>query len=184
MQKQNREKYLLKEMKDFVVNTGWTHKIQITQSDLHEQSANKMRVIKIACTALTSAGLASLILKLFPEHQNLSLIIVFTLALSVTIIELVEKDRDFSKLAEQTRNVASNFWELRVDCESLINDLKSDGDVAQLREKFEELKAKRKLLNRDLSNPSSKAVSIASKKLKENKDNDYTEDYKYFNLED
>lgn len=184
MQKQNEEKYLLKEMKDFVVNTGWTHKIQITQSDLYEQSARKMRIVKIVCAALTSAGLAALILKLAPENQNISLIIVFTLSLTITFIELVEKDRDFIKLAEQSKAVANNFWELRVDCESLINKLRSGEDIEAIKKSFDELKATRRTINRDIPNASAKAVSLASKKLKHNKDNDYTEDYKYFNLED
>jgi len=36
--------FLIKEMKDFIVSVGWTHKIQITQSELYEKSANKMRI--------------------------------------------------------------------------------------------------------------------------------------------
>lgn len=184
MQKQNEEKYLLKELKDFVVSTGWTHKIQITQSDLYENSARKMRIVKIVCAALTSAGLAALILKIAPDNQNIALIIVFSLSLTITFIELVEKDRDFIKLAEQSKGVANNFWELRVDAESLINKLRSGEDVEVIKKSFEELKATRRTINRDIPNASSKAVSLASKKLKYNKDNDYTEDYKYFNLED
>lgn len=184
MQKQKEETYLLKEMKDFVVNTGWTHKIQIAQSDLHEKAGRTMRIAKIVCTALTSAGLASLMLKLLPEYQSISLVVVFSLSLTTTITELVEKDRDFTKLAERTRNVANNFWELRVDCESLINSLRSGGDIEQIKEEFSELRERRKTFNKDIPNPSPKAVSIASQRLKTNKDNNYEEDYILFNLED
>lgn len=184
MQTQNKEKYLLKEVKDFIVNTGWTHKIQISQSDLHERAGARLRIAKIICAALTSAGLASLILQLLPDYQSLSLLIVFALSLSTTIIELVEKEKDFSKLTEQTRNVANSFWELRMDGEGLLSRLRSGEDAEQIKEELEGLKEKRKILNRDIPNPSSKAVSIASDKLKKNKDNNYTEDYKYFGLED
>lgn len=54
--------FLIKEMKGFIVSVGWTHKIQITQSELYEKSANKMRIVKTISASLTSAGLASLIL--------------------------------------------------------------------------------------------------------------------------
>lgn len=44
---QKKAELLIKEMKDFIVSAGWTHKIQITQSELYEKSANKMRIAKI-----------------------------------------------------------------------------------------------------------------------------------------
>ncbi len=184
MRELNTEKYLIKEMKDFVVNTGWTHKIQITQSDLYEKTALRMRFSKIICAALTSAGLASLILKLLPDYQAFSLVVIFVLSLSTVFIELLEKDRDYNSLIEQTKNIANQFCDLRLDCESLISRLKNGYPIEPIQEEFDNLKSLRKALNKDLLNPTSKAVSMASKKIKTNKDNDYTEDYKYFNLED
>lgn len=126
---QKKAELLIKEMKDFIVSAGWTHKIQITQSELYEKSANKMRIAKIISVSLTSAGLASLILRVFPNHENLSLFTTFVLSLLSIFIESFEKDKDFNKLSENSRVIASKFWELRVDCESLLYKLKAGEDI-------------------------------------------------------
>lgn len=176
--------FLIKEMKDFIVSVGWTHKIQIVQSEIYEDHANRIRIAKIVLTSLTSAGLASLILRVFPNHENISLFITFVLSLSSIFIESFEKDKDFNKLSEHSRAIAGQFWELRVDCESLLYKLKADEDIKLVQNDFQKIKILRKTLARDLPNATAKAVSIASDRLKKNKDNNYTNDYKLFNLED
>ena len=181
---QKKAEFLIKEMKDFIVSAGWTHKIQITQSELYEKSANKMRIAKIISASLTSAGLASLILRAFPNHENISLFITFVLSLSSIFIESFEKDKDFNKLSANSRAIAGQFWELRVDCESLLYKLKADEDIKLVQNDFQKIKILRKTLARDLPNATTKAVSIASDKLKKDKDNNYANDYKLFNLED
>lgn len=179
-----KSEFLIKEMKEFIVSVGWTHKIQMSQSELYENSANKMRIAKILSVSLTSAGLASLILQVLPNYQNLSLLITFTLSLSSIFIESFEKDKDFNKLSANSRAIAGQFWELRVDCESLLYKLKAGEDIKLIQNDFQKIKVLRKTLARDLPNATAKAVSIASDKLKKNKDNNYTNDYKLFNLED
>lgn len=179
-----KEEFIIGEMKDFIVSVGWTHKIQITQSELYEKTANRMRIVKISLASLTSAGLASLILQVLSNYQNLSLFITFILSLSSIFIESFEKDKDFNKLAEHSRVMASQFWELRVDCESLLNSLRAGEDIELLQNDFQKIKDLRKTLARDLPNATSKAVRIATFKLKNSRDNDYTNDYRLFNLED
>ncbi len=176
--------FLIKEMKDFIVSVGWTHKIQITQSELYENFANKMRVVKVISASLTSAGLASLILRVFPNHENISLFTAFVLSLLSIFTESFEKDKDFNKLSANSKAIAGQFWELRVDCESLLYRLKTGEDIKVIQNDFQIIKVLRKTLAGNLPNATAKAVSIASDKLKKNKDNNYTNDYKLFNLED
>ena len=102
--------FLIKEMKDFIVSVGWTHKIQITQSELYENSANKMRIAKVISASLTSAGLASLILRVFPNQENISLFTTFILSLLSIFTESFEKDKDFNKLSANSRAIAGQFW--------------------------------------------------------------------------
>lgn len=77
--------FLNREMKDFIVSVGWTHKIQITQSELYEKSANKTRTFKILTASLTSAGIASFIFQILPNYKkyttfyNLRLVIIINL---------------------------------------------------------------------------------------------------------
>lgn len=180
----SKQEFIRKEMKNFVVNVASTHKIHIIQSDIYAGKANHIKRMKIICTTLTSVGLASFVLKILPEYQAVSLTITFILSLATTFINLLEKESDYKKLSDQTRVTANKFWELREDCYSLLYALKSGDDLGGIVEKFDELKKLRKVYNMELLNPSPKAVKLASKRIKESHDNDYTDDYKYFNLED
>ena len=171
-------------MRNFIVNVGWTHKIHIAQSDIYESKANTIKYAKIVCAALTSVGLGSFVLQVLPEHQTVSLTITFIFSLAATFISLLEKESDYKKLSEQTKITANRFWELREDCASLLYRLKSGDDVKDIAKEFNELKKLRKVCNAELLNPSKRAVALASKRLKISRDNDYTNDYKYFNLED
>lgn len=179
----SKQELLQKEIKDFIVNVGWTHKIQITQSDIYESKASVVKRAKIICAALTSVGLGGFILKVLPEYQTISLTVTFILSLATTLISLLEKESDYKKLSEQTRIAANRFWELREDCTSLLYKLKDGYDEKDATKEFDELKKLRKTYNTELLNPSKKAVALASEKIKTNHDNDYSDDYKYFNLE-
>lgn len=106
------------------------------------------------------------------------------MSLLSTFIESYEKDKDFDKLSANSRVIAGQFWELRVDCESLRYKLKAGEDIKLIQNDFQKIKVLRKTLARNLPNATAKAVSIASNKLKKGKDNNYTNDYKLFNLED
>lgn len=48
------KKYLDKEIKNFLVNVGWTHKIQICQSEIYVECIKKIKLIKIILSSLTS----------------------------------------------------------------------------------------------------------------------------------
>lgn len=180
----SKQKFIQKEMNNFIVNVGWTHKIQITQSDIYLRKAIFMNCAKITCTTLTSVGLAGFVLKAFPEYQTISLTITFILSLITTFINLLEKESDYKKLSDQTRATANRFWELREDCRSLGYRLKCEDDLSEIIKEFNELKRLRKIYNAELLNPSPKAVDLASKKIRIQLDNDYSNDYKCFGIED
>ena len=54
---ENKKKYLFKEIQTFLVNVGWTHKIQICQVDVYMELSKNLKLAKIILTSLTSAGL-------------------------------------------------------------------------------------------------------------------------------
>lgn len=64
----NDKEYLYAEIKNFLVNVGWTHKIQICQSNLYIEKAKQIQVLKIFLTSLTSAGLGCFVLDLLPQQ--------------------------------------------------------------------------------------------------------------------
>ena len=62
----------------------------------------------------------------------------------------------------------------------LLGKLKYDIDLESIEEEFNTLLIKRQYANQDLPHTSVVAVERASKKIKNNRDNVYDEDYIYF----
>lgn len=176
----NDKKYLYEEIKNFLVNVGWTHKIQICQVDVYIEFSRKLKLTKIILTSLTSAGLGSFILKILPSFQDVSMTITFALSLATTIVIALDKENDYKKLAEQNKMAADKYLEMRNKATALLYRMKHEDSNTNIEKEFSELKELRNTANPDLPYTSSKAVGLASKKLKENKDNDYNDDYKLF----
>ncbi len=172
--------YLDKEIKHFLVNVGWTHKIQICQSEIYIESSKKIKIAKIILTSFTSVGLGSFVLKLLPDYQYIAIIIIFILSLTLTIVVALDKENDYEKLSSNNKIASDKCWELREKALELLFKLKTDYDIVAIRDEFLELKKMRLQVNHELPYTSEKSVAVAKKKLKENCDNDYSNDYKYF----
>lgn len=169
----NNKKYLYDEIQNFLVNVGWTHKIQICQVDIYVEFSRKIKLAKIILTALTSAGLGSFVLKIFPSVQDVSMTITFALSLANTIVIALDKENDYKKLAEQNKVAADRYLEMRNKAKALLYRMKYKDNITVIENEFSELKGLRNHTDPDLPYTSPKAVTLASKKLKENKDNDY-----------
>ena len=177
---ENKKKYLFKEIQTFLVNVGWTHKIQICQVDVYMELSKNLKLAKIILTSLTSAGLGSFILKIFPSIQDIAMTITFAISLDTTIVIALDKEKDYKKLAEQNKVAADKYLEMRNKAMSLLYRMKYEEGITTIENEFLELKELRNEADPGLPHTSYQAVELASKKLKENKDNDYTEDYKLF----
>ncbi len=169
---------LHQELKDFVVNVGWTHKIHIVSSDRYAEWSEAFKIVRIITASITSSGLIGIIF--LPGSFALKL---FTAIFSFITVAMNSFDKavDFDKLSLKEKIDANNFWELRIDAESLlfevvyntrsINDVEAD---------FLKLKKLRKQYNDGLLNVSQRAVKKASKLINERRDNDYSNDYVKF----
>lgn len=177
---ENNKKYLFEEIQTFLVNVGWIHKIQICQVDVYVEFSRRLKLTKIILTALTSVGLGSFILKIFPNFQDVSMTITFAISLATTIVIALDKENDYKKLAEQNKVAADKFLEMRNKATALLYRMKYQEDITIIEKEFLELNELRNQENPDLPYTSSKAATLASKKLKENKDNVYNDDYKLF----
>lgn len=177
---ENNKKYLFEEVKNFVVNVGWTHKIQISQVDIYTTLLNRLKVMKIILTSSTSAGLGGYILEIYPDFQHISMTITFVLSLVTAIIIAVDKESDYKKLAEQNKIAADKYLEMREGANELLYKIKCGEDLEKIQKEFLELKDARNHANPDLPYTSNKAVNLASENLKKRRDNNYTDDYKLF----
>lgn len=174
------KKYLFEEIKNFLVNVGWTYKIQISQVDIYTTLLYRLKVMKIILTSITSAGLGSYILEIYPDFQHISMTITFALSLVTTIIITVDKESDYKKLAEQNKIAADKYLEMREGANELLYKIKCGDDLENIKKEFLELKDARNHANPDLPYTSNKAVNLASENLKKRRDNNYTDDYKLF----
>lgn len=119
-------------------------------------------------------------MKLLPDFQNITTTITFALSLTMAIVVALDKENDYEKLSSQNKIASDKYWELREKALELLYKLRVDSDIVAIQDEFLELKKMRLQANYELPYTSEKSVALASKKLKENGDNDYSRDYKYF----
>lgn len=186
----NHIEYLYEEIKNFVTNVGWTHKIQMCQVDIYTKKSKIINRAKIILTSLTSVGVGSFILDYLPTFEREAMIATFIISVFATIIIAFDKETDYKHLSEQNKSYADKYLEMRNASLDLLYKMKLGDDISEIRRNFTELKEMRKNENINAPYTSPKAVHLASKKLKENRDNDYSNDYELFipvkllNLED
>ena len=174
----NLRQKLHSDLKDFIVNVGWTHKIHIVQSDRLFFWSNILKVVQIVLSALTSSGLVAIVLGKGTFGFNLAIAIVSFITLAVNGFDKV---LDLGKVAIKEKNDANNFWILRERAKSLLSDVHFQTvKIENIKSKYDDLIELRIKYNDSLLNVPKSVVKKASKLIKERKDNDYTEDYKYF----
>ena len=90
----------------------------------------------------------------------------------------LDKAVDYDKLSLKEKTDANNFWELRIEAESLLHDtVFNTKNMNEIEKKFIELKRLRKQYNDGLLNVPNRTVNKACKLINERKDNDYSNDY-------
>ena len=165
------------ELKNFIVNVGWTHKIHAVRIDELESYIQWFRIATIIISGLVSSGLIGI---LFIDGYILK-IVTTVLSLITTIIVGITKEFNFEERLTLERKSVDELWNLRTSAEILLSEVVYNGKSSnEIQESFEELKLRRDATYNQLSNPSPKNVSKASKLIKSRKDNNYEEDYKYF----
>lgn len=165
------------ELKNFIVNVGWTHKIHAVRIDELESYIQWFRIATIIISGLVSSGLIGI---LFIDGYILK-IVTTVLSLITTIIVGITKEFNFEERLTLERKSVDELWNLRTSAEILLSEVVYNGKSSnEIQESFEELKLRRDATYNQLSNPSPKNVSKASKLIKSRKDNNYEEDYQYF----
>ena len=165
------------ELKNFIVNVGWTHKIHAVGADELEKHIRNLRMATIFISGFVSSGLVGILLT---DAYWMKLATAF-LSLVTTIVVSITKEFNFEERLTLERKSVDELWNLRVSAEILLSEVVyNEKSSSEIQETFEELKLRRDATYSQLSNPSPKNVSKASKLIKSRKDNDYEEDYKYF----
>ena len=165
------------QLKNFIVNIGWTHKIHAVRIDELESYIRWFRIAIIIISGLVTSGLIGI---LFIDGYILK-IVTTVLSLITTIIVGITKEFNFEERLTMERKSVDELWNLRTSAEILLSEVVYNGRSSnEIQESFVELELQRDATYSQLSNPSPKNVSKASKLIKSRKDDDYEEDYKYF----
>lgn len=170
-----KQEKLHEELKNFIVNVGWTHKIHIVRSDEYARYSFVFKVIRVVVAGLTSSGLVGI---LFNQESFSLKIITAILSFATVAMNGLDKAVDFEKLSLKEKTDANNFWELRIEAESLLHDtVFNTKNMDKIEKKLAELKKLRKQYNDGLLNVPNRTVNKACKMINERNDNDYSSDY-------
>lgn len=173
-----KQEKIFQELKDFIVNVGWTHKIHIVQSDKYLNDAKLFKNIRVLSAAVASSGLIGIIFAVDSFALKLGTAVVSFITTAMTGLDKAE---DYKKLSLKEKTDANNFWELREQANSLLYDVVyCTRQMVEVEEDFKNLKSLRSLYNTELLNVSGKPVKLASKMINEKRDNDYSQDYQKF----
>ena len=153
-----KQEQLHEEVKRFIVNVSWTHKIHIAHSDLLASYAMAIRIANLVLSAVVSSGLIYILL----TDTYWAKLLTAICSLLVTLSVAFRKEFNFDELSSREKADANVFWELREEASRLLYSLTYNTEPSA-----------------GLLTPSHKAVDKAGKLLKNRRDDDYTEDFKY-----
>lgn len=174
----NREK-LHGELKEFIVNVGWTHKIHIVRADEYVSYSKAFKIVRIVLASLTSSGLIGILLT---NDVYILKLVTALLSFATASMNGFDKSIDYDKLSKKEQVDANKFWELREDANSLLFDVVYETkNLDEIEKDLNALKQARIIYNNELDNDiPNRTVNKASKRLKVRNDNVYGEDYEKF----
>lgn len=161
------------QIRQLFASVVWTHKIQEKQADLYRRRYKLLDALRIVLIALTSSGIFSVI---FIDKFWLKLVSAILSAVTL-FISIYCSTYDLKGEANDHKETAFLLFKLREKLISILVDIKSNKiDYWEIQKKKEEVYDEYFLICRDAKDASAKAVKLASKALKINKDSTYSDE--------
>ena len=150
----------------------WSHKIQEKQADILTDRYSCFEFIRVICISLTSFGLIAL---LFCDVFTVKLLSTLVSFIS-TVIAVLFKSFNVQENIRKHKQSANELLKIRDQLHLLLVKIQLDVDSkAELLQEYESLLKNLWEIYDDAPNTSDKAVKNASKALKKNKDNEFTD---------
>lgn len=157
----------------------WSHKIQEKQADIFTDQYKCLETIRIVFASLTSVGLISLI---FTDQFIVKLLSTLISFVS-TLISLFFKSFDTQKNITDHKSSANELLIMRDKFKLLLLEIKLKKDtISNLLTRYEMLLEELGQIYKNAPNTTDDAVKRASKALKINKDNEFTDEEIDLNL--
>ena len=179
----NKENYSVLEnnVRHTFMSVVWSHKIQEKQADILTRRYKNLEILRIACSAITSAGLISLI---FTE-QFLIKIVATIISFISTLISMFYQSFEIQKSITNHKNSATELLIIRNKLQLLLVEIKlrnkSEIEIVEL---YRQLVDKLADVYKTAPNTTDKAVKLAANALNVSKDNEFSDDEIDINLPD
>lgn len=166
------------DLKNFIVNVGWTHKIHIVESDRLSFWSKVLKISQILLSATTASGILSVILN--EGSRELQIFSAIT-AFATLTASGIDKVCNLEDRVSKEKIDAHNFLVLRDRALMLLSGIQyNDGDLKSIKSEYERMVDRKLSISLQLSNVPRRTVNKAGKFLKNNSDNDYSNDYLLF----
>ena len=160
-------------VRDPYAGVVWSHKIQEKQSDIYAEIYKCMETVKIIIASLTSVGIVAII---FTDPLWLKLVSAFVSFFAV-YINAYYKTFDLQKMMSLHKATANRLIEIRDQYKILLTKIRLRADsLENLILIYENLVNKTDQIYFESPSTSNKAVRRASKALKINKDNTFSDE--------
>ena len=151
----------------------WSHKIQCKQADIYKKRYNSLNIVMIIISALTTAGIFSVIFADGIWIKIISAIFSFI----VTAISAFLKNFDLTTLEKEHTKTANELWYIRERLFTLLVEIGAEiKDYDTLMNTYQEIQYDLKKVYDNSPNTFDKAVDLARKALKIDGDYTYTDE--------
>ena len=177
----NKENYSVLEdnVRHTFMSVTWSHKIQEKQADILTKRYKNLEILKITCSALTSAGLISLI---FTEPFLIKIVATIISFIS-TLISMFFQSFEIQNSITNHKNSATKLLVIRNKFQLLLVEIKlgnkSETEIVEL---YRQLVDKLADVYKIAPNTTEQAVELAANALNVSKDNEFSDDEIDINL--
>ena len=167
------EKYIILEdvVRNHYANVFWTHKIQEKQTEVYEKRYKCFTLVSIITSAITSAGVISIVF-INPTWLKIATVII---SFITTAVSAILATFDYNRMAKSNKSTATELVILRDRLLSLLARIRmKEKSVQELENNFDELQKCVHRVYMDAPNTTNKAVKIASAEVGKWRDGVYT----------
>ncbi len=152
---------------------AWSHKTQEKCADILISRNNRIKIIQIILSAITTTGI---MVTVFGDQKWVG---ILTALISTTLLALNTylKNYDLGQIAQKHADCASNLWNIRETYLSLLTDIRAGIiDIELIAKKRDELQTELHNIYHGAPRSISGAYDKASKSLKSNEELTFSDD--------
>ena len=169
----NRIEVYESQIRQLFASVVWTHKIQEKQADIYRSRYSLLEFVRIGTMTITTSGIFSIV---FIDKYWLK-VATAIVGFITLFVNIYYETYDLRQMTETHKGSAKDLLKLRESLITLLTEIKvtllSEDEI---KKKMDDVYSEYFGILEGMKDASSKAVSNASKALKEREDNTFTDD--------